>query len=151
MDKWIEALANGNFEAVLALVTTLLSSGFGTILVIVATKFLNYKKSVSETMNELKSKILPEFEEIVYKVKNEIVEEVKGDFKVIAESIALSTDNDSTSKIAVIENVSKIGVSKKVKEKAIKAVEEEIATKEEKKEELNKVVKQLEVNTLTTL
>lgn len=151
MDKFIEAIANGNFEAILSLITTLLSSGFGTALVVLAGKFLKYKKSVKETVNEINSKLVPEVEIIVEKVKKEIIAEMEADFKVIAESIALSTSNTSTSKIGVIENVSKIGVSKKVQEEAIKVVEEEVKAKEEKKEELNQVVKKLESNTLETL
>jgi hypothetical protein len=151
MDKFIEAIANGNFEAILALVTTLLSGGFGSALVVLATKFLNYKKSVKDTITEAKNKLVPEFKEIADKVKIEIIEEIKADFKVIAESIALSTSNDPVSKIGVIENVSKIGVSKQIQEKAIKVVEEEVKAKEEKKEELNKVVEKLEANTLETL
>lgn len=151
MDKFIEAIANGNFEAILSLITTLLSSGFGAALVVLATKFLHYKKSVKETVEQAKNKLVPEFKDIAEKVKVEIIEELKADFKVIAESIALSTSNDPNAKIGVIENVSKIGVSKQIQEQAIKVIEEEVATKEEKKEELNKVVKQLEVNTLETL
>lgn len=151
MDKFIEAIANGDFEAILSLITTLLSSGFGTALVVLAGKFLKYKKSVKETVNEINSKLVPEVETIVEKVKKEIIAEMEADFKVIAESIALSTSNTSTSKIGVIENVSKIGVSKKVQEEAIKVVEEEVKAKEEKKEELNQVVKKLESNTLETL
>lgn len=151
MDKFIEAIANGDFEAILSLITTLLSSGFGTALVVLAGKFLKYKKSVKETVNEINSKLVPEVEIIVEKVKKEIIAEMEADFKVIAESIALSTSNTSTSKIGVIENVSKIGVSKKVQEEAIKVVEEEVKAKEEKKEELNQVVKKLESNTLETL
>lgn len=151
MDKFIEAIANGNFEAILSLVTTLLSGGFGTALVVLATKFLHYKKSVKETVSEVNAKLVPEVEAIVEKLKKEVLDEMKADFKVIAESIALSTSDTSTSKIGVIENVSKIGVSKKVQEEAIKVVEEEVKAKEEKKEELNQVVKKLESNTLETL
>lgn len=151
MDKWIEAIANGNFESILSLITTLLSGGFGTALVVIASKFLKYKKTVKETLAEVEKTLLPKVTELVYKVKGEIVDEVRADVKVIAESIALSTANDPVSKIGVIENVSKIGVSKKVQEQAIKVVEEEVKAKEEKKEELNKAVEKLEVNTLETL
>ena len=137
MDKFIEAIANGNFEAILSLVTAILSSGFGTALVIVATKFLHYKKSVKDTVNEVNSKLVPQIEEMMKNLKIEVIDEMKADFKVIAESIALSTSDTSTSKIGVIENVSKIGVSKQVQEQAIKVVEEEVKANEEKKEELN--------------
>ena len=151
MDKFIEAIANGNFEAILSLVTAILSSGFGTALVIVATKFLHYKKSVKDTVSEVNAKLVPQIEEMMKNLKIEVIDEMKADFKVIAESIALSTSDTSSSKIGVIENVSKIGVSKQVQEKAIKVVEEEVKAKEEKKEELNQVVKKLEINTLETL
>lgn len=151
MDKFIEAIANGNFEAILSLVTTLLSGGFGTALVVVATKFLNYKKSVKEAIKEAEESLIPQFKKIANDLKAKVVEEIKGDLKVIAESIALSTSNEPTSKIGVIENVSKIGVSKKVKEETTKAVEEEIKAKEEKKEELTKAVETLETNTLENL
>lgn len=151
MDKFIEAIANGNFESILALITTLISGGFGTALVVIATKFLHYKKSVKETIVEMKKELLPEAKQLTEKLKTDIVGELRSDIKVLAESIALSTANDPTSKIAVIDNVSKIGVSKKVKEETTKAVVEEIKTKEEKKEELNKAVEALETNTLENL
>lgn len=151
MDKFIEAIANGDFSAILALVTTLLSGGFGTALLVVATNFLKYKKSVKDTVEEVNKKIVPEVKEIVDNLKEELFVEMKNDFKVIAESIALSVTNKEELKIGVIENVSKIGVSKKVKEETTKAVEEEIKAKEEKKEELNKAVETLEANTLETL
>lgn len=151
MDKFIEAIANGNFECILTLITTILSSGFGTALIILASKFLHYKKSVKETIDQAKEKLIPEVEKIAEKVKEEIVEEMKTDFKVIAESIALSVTNKEELKIGIIENVSKIGVSKKVKEETTKAVTEEIKAKEEKKEELNKAVETLETNTLENL
>ena len=151
MDKFIEAIANGDFTAILSLVTTLLSGGFGAALVVLATKFLHYKKSVKDTVSEINAKLVPEIKGIVAEFKNEVIDELKADFKVIAESIALSTSDTSTSKIGVIENVSKIGVSKKVQEQAIKVVEEEIKAKEEKQEELTKAVERLESNTLETL
>ena len=151
MDKFIEAIANGDFSAILSLVTTVLSGGFGTALIIVATNFLKYKKSVKEAIEEANKKLVPEFENLVVKLKEDIVDEMKADFKVIAESIALSVTNKEELKIGVIENVSKIGVSKKVKEETVKAVEEEIKAKEEKKEELTKAVETLETNTLETL
>ena len=151
MDKFIEAIANGDFSAILSLITTLLSGGFGTALLIVATNFLKYKKSVKDTVAEANAKIVPEVKEIASNLKEEIVEEMKADFKVIAESIALSVTNKEELKIGVIENVSKIGVSKKVKEETTKAVVEEIKAKEEKKEELNKAVETLETNTLENL
>lgn len=151
MDKFIEAIANGDFSAILSLITTLLSGGFGTALLIVATNFLKYKKSVKDAVAEANAKIVPEVKEIVSNLKEEIVEEMKTDFKVIAESIALSVTNKEELKIGVIENVSKIGVSKKVKEETTKAVVEEIKAKEEKKEELNKAVETLETNTLENL
>lgn len=151
MDKFIEAIANGDFTAILSLATTLLSGGFGTALVVLATKFLHYKKSVKDTVGEINAKIVPEVRVIVSDFKKEVIEEMRADFKVIAESIALSTSNTSTSKIGVIENVSKIGVSKQVQEHAIKEVEEEVKAKEEKQEELKETVKKLESNTLETL
>lgn len=151
MDKFIEAIANGDFSAILTLATTLLSGGFGTALVVVAGNFLKYKKSVKDAVEEATKKLVPQFKEIVTNFKEEVVDEMKADFKVIAESIALSVTNKEELKIGVIENVSKIGVSKKVKEETKKAVEEEIKAKEEKKEELNKAVETLETNTLETL
>ena len=151
MDKFIEAIANGDFSAILSLVTTILSGGFGTALIIIATNFLKYKKSVKEAIEEVNKKLVPEFENLVVKLKEDIVDEMKADFKVIAESIALSVTNKEELKIGVIENVSKIGVSKKVKEETVKAVKEEIKAKEEKKEELTKAVETLETNTLETL
>lgn len=151
MDKFIEAIANGDFTAILSLATTLLSSGFGTALVVLAGKFLKYKKSVKETVSEVNAKIVPEVRNIVNDLKKEVIDEMRADFKVIAESIALSTSNTSASKIGVIENVSKIGVSQQVQEQAIKVVEEEEKAKEEKQEELNRAVEKLESNTLETL
>ena len=151
MDKFIEAIANGDFSAVLALITTLLSGGFGTALVVLASNFLKYKKSVKDAVEEATEKLVPEFQKLVNTLKEDVVGEVKADLKVIAESIALSVTNKEELKIGVIENVSKIGVSKKVKEQSKKAVEEEIKAKEEKQEELNKAVETLETNTLETL
>lgn len=151
MDKFIEAIANGDFTAILSLVTTLLSSGFGTALVVLATKFLHYKKSVKETVNEVNAKLVPEMKEIVENFKTEVIDEMKADFKVIAESIALSISDTSASKIGLIENVSKIGLSKEVQEQALKVVEDEVKAKEEKIEELKQVVENLESNTLETL
>lgn len=151
MDKFIEAIANGDFTAILSLVTTLLSSGFGTALVVLATKFLHYKKSVKETVDEVNAKLVPEMKEIVENFKTEIIDEMKADFKVIAESIALSISDTSASKIGLIENVSKIGLSKEVQEQALKVVEDEVKAKEEKIEELKQVVENLESNTLETL
>lgn len=151
MDKWIEAIANGDFSAILSLLTTLLSGGFGTALVVLAKKFLKYKSSVESVVNKAQEKLVPEFKKIVNDVKVEIVEEVRKDIKVIAESIALGTNNDPDSKIAVINNVSKIGVSKQVQEQAIKVVEEEVAVKEEKQEKLNNAINKLESNTIETL
>lgn len=151
MDKWIEAIANGDFSAILSLLTTLLSGGFGTALVVLASKFLKYKSSVESVVNKAQEKLVPEFKKIANDVKVEIVEEVRKDIKVIAESIALGTNNDPDSKIAVINNVSKIGVSKQVQEQAIKVVEEEVAVKEEKQEKLNNAINKLESNTIETL
>lgn len=151
MDKWIEALASGNFEAILALLTTLLSGGFGTALVFVATKFLNYKKSVKEAIAEAQAKLMPQAEKLANTIKKEIIDEMRADFKVIAESIALSTVDKEKTRLDVLENVSKIGVSKEVKEEVVKVVEEETKTKEEKKKVINKAVEKLENNTLLTL
>lgn len=151
MDKWIEAIANGDFSAILSLLTTLLSGGFGTALVVLASKFLKYKSSVESVVNKAQEKLVPEFKKIANDVKVEIVEEVRKDIKVIAESIALGTNNDPDSKIAVINNVSKIGVSKQIQEQAIKVVEEEVAVKEEKQEKLNNAINKLESNTIETL
>lgn len=151
MAKFIEAIANADFNAILTLITTFLTSGFGIALTIVANKFLKYKKSVSEIADKTKENVVPSVKEIIEQVKVEIIDELRADFKVVAESIALSVANDSKSKLAVVENISKIGASKEITDSVVKVVEQEVQTKEEQKKEIEKVITKLENNNLETL
>lgn len=151
MDSWIQAIASGDFNAILTLITTFLSTGFGTALVVLAGKFLSYKKSVQGVIDKFEEKLVPVVKEIVGDAKVEIIEEIREDIKVIGESVAMSVNNDTTSKIAVIENVSKLGAKKEVLKASKEKVEEEIAKEEAKKEEVKAVVEKLENNKLETL
>ena len=151
MTSWIEAIAAGDLQAILALFTTFLSTGFGTALVVLATNFLKYKKSTEEVIAKLEKKLLPAFKEIANDVKVEIVEEIREDLKVVAESVAVSVNQDADSKIVVIENVAKLGVKKEVIAKSKAKVEEEIAKEEAKKEETKQVIDKLENNKIETL
>lgn len=151
MANFIEAIANADFNAILTLITTFLSSGFGIALTILANKFLKYKKSVSEIVDKTKENVVPSVKEIVEQVKVEIIDELRADFKVVAESIALSVANDSKSKLAVVENISKIGASKEITDTVVKVVEQEVQAKEEQKKEIEQVINKLENNNLETL
>ena len=151
MVNFIEQIANADFSAILTLVTTLLSGGFGVALTVIANKFLKYKKSVNEIVNKIEDKVVPVIEDVVNKAKAEIVDEITKDFKVLAESMALSVANNPESKLAIVENVSKIGISKEIKKEVVKVIEEEVQTKEEKKQEIAKVVEKLESNMIETL
>lgn len=151
MANFIEAIANADFNAILTLITTLLTSGFGAALTIVANKFLKYKKSVSEIVDKTKENIVPSVKEIVEQVKVEIIDELRADFKVVAESIALIVANDSKSKLAVVENISKIGASKEITDSVVEVVEQQEIAKEEQKKEIEQVITKLENNNLETL
>lgn len=151
MDSWIQAIASGDWTAILGLLTASGTLGFGSICVAIATKFLKYKKSTEEVIAKLENKLLPAFKEIANDVKVEIIDEIREDIKVIGESVAISVNNDTNSKIAVIENVSKLGAKKEVLKASKKKVEEEIAKEEAKKEEVKAVVEILENNKLETL
>lgn len=155
MDKWIEAIANGDFSAILSLITTLLSGTFGTILVVVATKFLGYKKSVSSIVEKVEKvveeKVIPEVKSVGNDIKVELFDAMRGDIKVLAESMALLTNNDPSAKIAIIENVSKIGASKEVVEVAKSNVEAEIKAEEEHREAIQETIRTLEENQIETL
>ena len=151
MTSWIEAIAAGDLQAILALFTTFLSTGFGTALVVLATNFLKYKKSTEEVIAKLEKKLLPAVREIVGDVKKEIVDEIREDIKIVAESVAVSVNNDTASKIAVIDNVAKLGAKKEVLATSKAKVEEEIAKEEAKKEETKQVIEKLENNKIETL
>lgn len=151
MVKFIEQIANGDFSAITTLITLILSGSFGTILTTLAIKFLKYKKSVNDITSSVKNEVVPVVSDNFKKMKKEIVEEFRKDFKVIAESIALIVSNNPDSKIAVVENISKIGISQEVKEEVIKEIEEEVKSKEEQKKEIAKVVETLESNKIETL
>ena len=151
MVSWIEAIASGDWTAILGLLTASGTLGFGSICVAIATKFLKYKKSTEEVIAKLEKKLLPAFKEIANDVKVEIVEEIREDLKVVAESVAVSVNQDADSKIVVIENVAKLGVKKEVIAKSKAKVEEEIAKEEIKKEETKQVIEKLENNKIETL
>jgi hypothetical protein len=151
MVSWIEAIASGDWNAILGLLTASGTLGFGSICVIIANKFLKYKKSTEEVIAKLEKKLLPAFKEIANDVKVEIVEEIREDLKVVAESVAVSVNQDADSKIVVIENVAKLGVKKEVIAKSKAKVEEEIAREEAKKEEAKQVIDKLENNKIETL
>lgn len=151
MANFIEAIANADFNAILTLITTFLSTGFGIALTTLAYKFLKYKKSVSEIVDKTKENVVPSVKEIVEQVKVEIIDELRADFKVVAESIALSVANDSKSKLAIVENISKIGASKEITDTVVKVVEQEVQAKEEQKKEIEQVINKLENNNLETL
>lgn len=151
MVNFIEQIANGDFSAILTVLTTTLSGGFGVALTVIANKMLKYKKSANDIAKEVEDKIVPVVEKVVGKLKTEIIEEVTKDFKVLAESMALSVSNNPESKLAIIENISKIGISKEVKTEVVKVIEEEIQAKEEQKKEIEKVVEKLESNMIETL
>ena len=70
---------------------------------------------------------------------------------MVAESVAVSVNQDADSKIVVIENVAKLGVKKEVIAKSKAKVEEEIAKDEAKKEETKQVIDKLENNKIETL
>jgi hypothetical protein len=151
MVSWIEAIASGDWNAILGLLTASGTLGFGSICVAIATKFLKYKKSTEEVIAKLESKLLPAVREIAKDVKAEIVDEIREDLKVVAESVAVSVNQDADSKIVVIENVAKLGVKKEVIAKSKAKVEEEIAKEEAKKEETKQVIEKLENNKIETL
>lgn len=151
MVSWIEAIASGDWTAILGLLTASGTLGFGSICIAIATKFLKYKKSTEEVIAKLEKKLLPAFKEIANDVKVEIVEEIREDLKVVAESVAVSVNQDADSKIVVIENVAKLGVKKEVIAKSKAKVEEEIAKEEAKKEETKQVIEKLENNKIETL
>lgn len=151
MDEFIQMVASGNWEAIINLLFGGVSVTFGTILTIVSTKFLNYKKSVESVANKVSKDLIPEYKKVAEQIKEEIVDELREDLKVIAESIALSTSKDAEAKIAVVNNVSKIGVEKKVTDKIVKEIKQEVANEEIKKEELVKAVQELEANSVETL
>lgn len=151
MVSWIEAIASGDWNAILGLLTASGTLGFGSICVAIATKFLKYKKSTEEVIAKLESKLLPAVREIAKDVKAEIVDEIREDLKVVAESVAVSVNQDADSKIVVIENVAKLGVKKEVIAKSKAKVEEEIAKEEAKKEETKQVIDKLENNKIETL
>lgn len=151
MVSWIEAIASGDWTAILGLLTASGTLGFGSICVAIAAKFLKYKKSTEEVIAKLEKKLLPAFKEIANDVKVEIVEEIREDLKVVAESVAVSVNQDADSKIVVIENVAKLGVKKEVIAKSKAKVEEEIAKEEAKKEETKQVIDKLENNKIETL
>ena len=151
MISWIEAIASGDWNAILGLLTASGTLGFGSICVIIANKFLKYKKSTEEVIAKLEKRLIPVVKEIANDVKVEIVNEIREDIKVVAESVAISVNNDTNSKIAVIENVSKLGAKKEVLEASKSKVEEEIAKEEAKKEETKQVIDKLENNKIETL
>ena len=151
MVNFIEQIANGDFNAILTLVTTLLSGGFGAALTVVANKFLKYKKSAHDIAKEVEKKVIPVVEETIENASNKIVEKVSADLKVLAESMALSIANNPESKLAIVENISKIGISKELKTEVVKVIEEEVQAKEEQKQEIAKVVETLESNMIETL
>ena len=65
--------------------------------------------------------------------------------------MALLTNNDPNSKIAIINNVSKIGASKEVVEIATTNVEEEVKAEEEHQEAIKETIQALEENKIETL
>jgi hypothetical protein len=79
------------------------------------------------------------------------VDEIREDIKIVAESVAVSVNNDTASKIAVIDNVAKLGAKKEVLATSKAKVEEEIAKEEAKKEETKQVIEKLENNKIETL
>ena len=151
MVSWIEAIASGDWNAILGLLTASGTLGFGSICVIIANKFLKYKKSTEEVIAKLEKKLLPAFREIASDVKKEIVDEIREDIKIVAESVAVSVNNDTASKIAVIDNVAKLGAKKEILATSKAKVEEEIAKEEAKKEETKQVIEKLENNKIETL
>ena len=151
MVNFIEQIANGDFSAITTALTVLFTGGFGTVLTVLAVKFLKYKKSAQDITKGVKEEVVPAIKNNFDKMKKEIIDEVTKDFKVIAESMALLVANNPESKLAVVENISKIGISKEVKEEVVKVIEEEVQTKEEQKQEIAKVVEKLESNMIETL
>ena len=151
MVNFIERIANADFSAILTLLTTMLSGGFGVALTVIANKLLKYKKSAHDIAKEVENKVLPAVEKVVNEIKTEMIEEITKDFKVIAESMALSVSNNPESKLAIVENISKIGISKEIKNEVVKIIEEEVQAKEEQKKEIAKVVEKLESNMIETL
>lgn len=151
MVNFIEQIANGDFSAITTALTVLFTGGFGTALTVVASKFLKYKKTANDIVKDVEKKVIPVIENSISKFKAEVVDELTKDFKVIAESLALSVNSDSKSKLALVENISKIGISKEVKEEVVKIIEEEVHAKEEQKQEIAKVVEKLESNMIETL
>lgn len=151
MVNFIEQIANGDFSAIGILISSLSTTGFGIAATILANKYLKYKKSVSGIVEEVKNKLVPVTEKIIDKAKAEIIDEITKDFKVLAESVALSVANNPESKLAMVENISKIGISKEVKNEIVKVIEEEVQAKEEQKQEIAKVVEKLESNKIETL
>lgn len=151
MDKFIEQIANGDFSALLSLITTLFAGGFGTALTIIAGKFAKYKASVNELVGKVEDKVIPAVKETINDAKNGIVEDLRKDIKVLAESMALMLNKDADSKLAIVNNISKIGVSEETLKVVEETVKEEVIAKEEKKEKLKKAVKELENNSIETL
>lgn len=151
MVNLIEAIANGDFAAIGLIISTLGNTAFGIVCTILANKYLKYKKSVSEIVDKTKENVVPSVKEIVEQVKVDIIDELRADFKVVAESIALIVANDSKSKLAVVENISKIGASKEITDTVVKVVEQEVQAKEEQKKEIEQVITKLENNNLETL
>ena len=148
MVEFIEAIAHGDFSAILSLVTTILAGGFGTALTIIAGKFVKYKASVEQIVKKVKDEVIPVVKETLNDAEERILNEVRKDSKVLLESLALLMAND---KQGVIKNISAIGVSKEVVEKVEEVVHEEEIAKEEQKKEIEKVVATLESNLIETL
>lgn len=155
MDKFIEAIVSGNFEAIYTLLSSMFNVGIGTALIFVARRFLKYKKSVEEVATKTEEKVndvlVPTVKELGAEIKVEILDELRADVKILAESMALLTNNDPNSKIAIINNVSKIGASKEVVEIATTNVEEEVKAEEEHQEAIKETIQALEENKIETL
>lgn len=156
MNEWFEAIARGDFSAILNLVTTVMAGGFGTALTIIFSKFVKYKMEVTKIVSSLEDKLSKEMKDVVVpaiqksheEFKSEVVDSLRNDLKVVAESIALSANNDASSRLAMIENISKIGISEEVKEQAVAQVYEETAKEEEHQEQIQATIEHLENNSL---
>ena len=157
MDQFLQAIANGDVTAIVSMISTFLSCGFGAALVGIFAKYKKYKTyTTSQIKDEIVKTLQPYVAEVVKQVSESSVAPIINNLqkitlndKVLAESIALMMANKVE---AVVNNISKIeDVSKEVIIQVNEKIAEQKAEEEAHQEVINQAIKTLEETKIDTL
>lgn len=154
MDELLQAIASGDIQTIISLISTFFSCGFGAALVAIFLKYKKFKSySADQMANEISLMVRKREEEIVNKAVEESnkailnnLDTIAKNQKTIAESLALTLTKDSK---AVINNISKIeNIDKDIVADVQASIDEEDKEAAAKQEEINNAIQSLEdINT----